>query len=301
MTPADSPPPPPRSLMSDMAWRFRRNRNAMFGLVTLAVLCLLVLVGPLVHGQPIDAVDLTQRAKAPSLAHPMGTDVIGQDLLARVLVGGRVSLAVGVIAALIAVTIGTAVGAAAGFRGGTIDMILMRITDLFFSLPTLPLLLLVIFAFREPLRALIGGQLGTFVMIVAVIGGLRWMPIARLVRAMFLTIKELEYMQACRCIGVPWPRQVIRHMLPNALGPVVVATTLGVAAAILTESTLSFLGLGFPPDVPTWGRLLNEARDRIDVAPHLALFPGMMIFLTVLSINFIGDGLDHALDPRRSR
>jgi peptide/nickel transport system permease protein len=175
----------------------------------------------------------------------------------------------------------------------------MWLTDLFLSLPALPLLLLVIYLFRDALKATFGTEGGVFVMIVVVIGGLRWMPVARLVRAQFLSLREKEFVEAARALGASKVRQVVRHILPNALGPVIVAATIDVAAAIIAESTLSFLGLGFPPDIPTWGRILYDAKDYLDIAPHWALFPGAAIFLTVLSINFIGDGLRDALDPRK--
>jgi peptide/nickel transport system permease protein len=175
----------------------------------------------------------------------------------------------------------------------------MRITDLGLSLPQLPLLLLIVYLFRDSLRKALGPEVGVFVLIVALIGGGRWMPVARLVRAQFLSLREKEFVEAARGLGVPAFRQVARHILPNAVGPVIVAASLDVAAAILLESTLSFLGLGFPPDIPTWGRILFDAKDNLDFAPHWALFPGTAIFLTVLSINFIGDGLRDALDPRK--
>lgn len=273
----------------------------MLGLAVLAVIAVLVLVGPLVYRVPVDDIDIAQKLRPPDLVHLMGTDNVGRDVLSRVLSGGRVTLTVGIISAVVALTVGTAVGACAGYFGGSVDSVAMRGTELFLSLPTLPVLLLVIFVGREPLRRSIGPELGVFTLMVFVIGGLRWMPVARLVRATFMSIKSLEYMEACRSVGVPWHRQILRHMLPNTIGPIVVATTLGVAAAILAESTLSFLGLGFPPDMPTWGRLLLDSKDRLDSAPHLAFFPGVMVFLTVLSINFIGDGLDEAFDPRRAR
>jgi peptide/nickel transport system permease protein len=170
---------------------------------------------------------------------------------------------------------------------------------LFLSLPQLPLLLLIIYLFRDALRVVAGPEFGVFVLIVAVIGGFRWMPVARLVRAQFLSLREKEFVEAARALGASTARQVIHHILPNALGPVIVAGTIEVAAAIIAESTLSFLGLGFPPDIPTWGRLLYDARDHLDIAPHWALFPGAAIFLTVLTINFIGDGLRDTLDPRK--
>jgi peptide/nickel transport system permease protein len=175
----------------------------------------------------------------------------------------------------------------------------MWITDLFLSLPQLPLLLLVIYLFRDKLKTLIGPEGGTFLLIILIIGGLRWMPVARLVRAQFLSLREKEFVEAAKALGASKSRMVIRHILPNALGPVIVAGTIDVAAAILAESTLSFLGLGFPPDTPTWGRVLFDAKDYLDIAPHWALFPGAAIFLAVLAINFIGDGLRDALDPRR--
>jgi peptide/nickel transport system permease protein len=215
------------------------------------------------------------------------------------LYGGRISLAVGFAAMLVAVLLGTLVGSLAGMASGPVDAALMWVTDLFLSLPELPLLLLVIYLFREPLRAVVGPEMGVFILIVGVIGAFRWMPVARLVRAQFFSLREKEFVEAARALGASTPRLVIRHILPNALGPVIVAATIDIAAAIIAESTLSFLGLGFPPDVPTWGRLLFDAKDNLDFAPHWALFPGLAIFLTVLTINFVGDGLRDALDPRR--
>jgi peptide/nickel transport system permease protein len=206
---------------------------------------------------------------------------------------------VGLAAMAVAVVVGTVIGAVAGMSRGWLGAALMWLTDLFLSLPVLPLLLLVIYLFRDSLKAIFGLEGGVFIMIVVVIGGLRWMPVARLVRAQFLSLREKEFVEAARALGATRTRQVVRHILPNALGPVVVAATIDVAAAIILESTLSFLGLGFPPDIPSWGRILYDAKDYLDIAPHWALFPGAAIFLTVLSINFVGDGLRDALDPRR--
>jgi len=191
------------------------------------------------------------------------------------------------------------IGALAGMSRGALGHGLMWLTDLFLSLPQLPLLLLVVYLFRDLLRRVLGPEVGIFVMIVAVIAVLRWMPVARLVRAQFLTLREKEFVEAARGLGAPPLRQVLRHILPNAVGPVIVAGSLDVAAAIIAESSLSFLGLGFPPDIPTWGRILFDAKDNLDFAPHWAIFPGTAIFLTVLSINYIGDGLRDALDPRK--
>jgi peptide/nickel transport system permease protein len=294
----------PHRRTSDSLWaealrRFRRHRLAMFGTLVLAVIVVAVVAGPFVYRVPINEIDFKAKLKGPSWAHPLGTDDLGQDLLARVLYGGRISLAVGVAAMVIAISVGTVVGAVSGYGGGATDQVLMRITDLFLSLPQLPLLLLIVYLFRDMLKKLLGPEAGMFILIVAVIGGLRWMPVARLVRAQFLSIREKEFVEAARGLGVSPFRQVARHILPNALGPVIVAGSLDVATAIIAESSLSFLGLGFPPDIPTWGRILFDAKDNLDFAPHWAVFPGTAIFLTVLSINYIGDGLRDALDPRK--
>ncbi len=282
------------------AWRrFKRHRLAYGSLWLLALLSLAVLLGPLVYKVGINDIDFMARLKGPSLAHPMGTDDLGRDLLARMLYGGRISLAVGLAAMLTGIFIGVLVGAIAGISRGWVDAFLMWLTDLFLSLPQLPLLLLLIFFFRDPLKAVFGPEVGIFLLIVLVIGGLSWMPVARLVRAQFFSLREKEFVEAARALGASTQRQVVRHILPNALGPVIVAATINIAAAIIAESTLSFLGLGFPPDIPTWGRILNDSRDYLDIAVHWAMFPGMAIFIAVLTINFIGDGLRDALDPRR--
>ena len=265
----------------------------------LSILILAVLAGPMFWTIPINEIDFKAKLQGPTWAHPFGTDDLGQDLLARMLYGGRISLAVGLAAMIVAIVVGTIIGAVAGMSRGWVGTALMWLTDLFLSLPQLPLLLLVIYLFRDALKNVFGPEGGIFILIVIVIGGLRWMPVARLVRAQFLSLREKEFVEAARALGASKTRQVVRHILPNALGPVIVAGTIDVALAIIIESTLSFLGLGFPPDIPTWGRILYDARDNLDFAPHWALFPGTAIFLTVLSINFIGDGLRDALDPRK--
>ncbi len=282
------------------AWRrFKRHRLAYWSLWVLCAMVLAVLIGPLFYKVGINDVDFSSRLSTPNAKHPFGTDDLGRDLLARVLYGGRISLAVGLAAMLMAITVGVIIGAVAGMARGWIDSLLMWVTDLFLSLPQLPLLLLLIFLFREPLKKTFGLEAGIFILIVAVIGGFRWMPVARLVRAQFFSLREKEFVEAARALGASTTRQVVRHILPNSLGPVIVAATIDVAAAIIAESTLSFLGLGFPPDIPTWGRILYDGRDYMDLAIHWALFPGVAIFLTVLTINFVGDGLRDALDPRR--
>jgi peptide/nickel transport system permease protein len=288
----------PRSLWADAWYTFTRDKLAMSGLLMLMFLVVASLAGPFFYEHPIGVIDFSQALLGPSPEHPFGTDDLGRDLLGRALWGGRVSIAVGITAVLIAISLGTTVGALAGYFG-RLDNPLMRVTDVFLSLPILPLLLVIIYLFRETVAATFGPDVGIFFMIVMVIGVLNWMPVARLVRASFLSLKQKEFVEAARAVGDGDARIIFRHILPNVLSPVLVAATIGVGGAILTESTLSFLGLGFPPDVPTWGRLLYDAQNFIDIAPHWAIFPGLCIFLVVLSINYIGDGLRDALDPRR--
>ena len=288
----------PRSLWSDAWYTFTRDRLAMTGLVILIFLVLAVLFGPYLWADKGKELDFTNTLAGPSFEHPMGTDDEGRDLLARVLDGGRISIAVGITAVLLAITLGSTVGALAGYFT-KLDNPLMRITDLFLSLPALPLLLVLVYLFRETLKATFGPELGIFLMVVFVIAILGWMPVARLVRAQFLSLKNKEFVEAARCVGAKDGRIIFRHIMPNVLSPVLVAATIGVGGAIITESTLSFLGLGFPSDVPTWGRILFDGANFLDIAPHWVLFPGSCIFIIVLSINFIGDGLRDALDPRR--
>jgi peptide/nickel transport system permease protein len=292
---------PPRNVSPALdAWRrFRRHKLAVASAGVLLAMVLAIVLGPWLWRVPIDEIDFSARLAPPSWEHPFGTDDLGQDLLARMIYGGRISLAVGLAAMSVAVVVGIIVGAIAGISRGWVDAALMWVTDLFLSLPQLPLLLLIIYLFRDALKSLFGVEVGVFILIVVVIGGLRWMPVARLVRAQFLSLREKEFVEAARALGASKWRQVVHHILPNALGPVIVAGTIDVAAAIIAESTLSFLGLGFPPDIPTWGRILFDAKDYLDHAPHWALFPGAAIFLAVLSINFIGDGLRDTLDPRK--
>ena len=295
----DAAPAKTRSGPHEVWHRFSRHRLALVSVGVLALLVLGVLLGPLLWPTAIDDIDFSAMLQGPSAAHPFGTDDLGQDILARMISGGRISLAVGVSAMLVATVVGLTVGSLAGMSRGALGPVLMWVTDLFLALPQLPLLLLLIYLFRDTLKRIFGVEGGVFVMIVLVIGGLGWMPVARLVRAQFLSLREKEFVEAARSQGATGAHLVLRHILPNALGPVIVAGTIEVSSAIIAESTLSFLGLGFPPDIPTWGRILFDAKDHLDVAPHWALFPGAAIFLTVLSINFIGDGLRDALDARR--
>jgi len=286
-----------RSLWGDVWVQFRKHRLAMVGVVLLAILVGGVLGGPLIYGQAQDFIDVTVRSSPPTREHPFGTDTLGRDTLARTLAGGRISIAVGVSAMLIAILVGTVVGGLAGYFG-RLDGPLMRLTDMFLALPLLPLLLVIIMLFRDSLRTAFGPETGIFILMVFVIGILNWMPTARVVRAQVLSVKEQEFVTSAVMIGSGQFRILMRHVFPNALSPIMVAATLGVANAILTESALSFLGLGFPPDFPTWGRLLYDGKDFLQLTPFLVFWPGLFISLTVLSVNFVGDGLRDALDPR---
>lgn len=273
----------------EIAWRrFRRHKLAMAGFLVLVLLYLSAILAPLIAPFEPDAQDEEHTREAPSLRHPMGTDSIGQDQFSRVIYGGRVSLAVGLGVALSAGVIGTTVGAIAGFYGRFLDNFLMRLTDFFLAMPFLAVLMVAS-------KALGGSVLD----IVALLSILFWMPVARIVRGVFLSIKEKEYVEAARASGAGGMRIMWRHMLPNALGPIIVNITLGIALAILTESVLSFLGFGI--DAPTWGNLVAQARDSLVTEPWLITFPGLMILITALSINYLGDGLRDALDPTTQR
>ena len=290
-----------RSLGQDVWRQFRRHKGAVIGLVLITIITLATVIGPPIYGVDPFEIDVANANQGPSWDHPLGTDNIGRDVLARVLIGGRISLSVGFAAMIFGVFVGTAVGVLAGFFKG-LDGPLMRTTDLFLALPILPLLLVVITLFREPLKEALGPNLGIFILVVVVIGITSWMQTARVVRGEVLTIKNEEFVLAARSIGTRRRKIIMRHIVPNVLSPVMVSAALGIAAAILTESALSFLGLGFPADFPTWGRLLFDAKDYLTLAPMRVLWPGIMISLTVLSVNFIGDGIRDALDPKlRSR
>lgn len=286
-----------RSLWGDVWVQFRGHKGAMAGCFIFSAIVFLVVFGPMIH--TVDPTYLDYRAKNSgwSLAHPLGTDNYGRDIFAQVLQGGRTSLAVGVTAMLLALVVGTIVGVLAGFFKW-LDGPLMRLTDLFLALPLLPLLLVVVMLFRDTLRAAFGPETGIFILIVGVIGITSWMQTARIVRGDVLALKEREFVLAARSIGTPSRRIITRHILPNILSPIMVSATLGIATAIITESAVSFLGLGFPPDYPTWGRLVSDNQNFIGLNPQWAIIPAVAISLTVLSVNFIGDGLRDALDPR---
>lgn len=286
-----------RSLWGDVWRQFRKHKGAMLGVFVFVFILMAVSIGPKLHGIDPNTINFRERNLAPNWEHPLGTDNIGHDTLAQMLAGGQVSLAVGFLAMLIALLLGTFVGVLAGFFKA-LDGPLMRLTDLFLALPILPLLLVIIMLFRDTLRSLYGPEMGIFMLIVFVIGITSWMHTARIVRGDVLGIKEREFVIAAHSIGTRQRRIITRHILPNILSPIMVSATLGIANAIITESALSFLGLGFPPDFPTWGRLLYDGANFIQITPARVIWPGLFIALTVLSVNYVGDGLRDALDPR---
>ncbi len=289
------PPSQARAIWS----QFRTHKGALFGLIILTILIVAVLFGPYLWLPEKLSVAQAIKLKnqGPSLRFPLGTDQLGRDMLSRVMLAGRVSLAVGFVAMVIAIVVGTTIGVLAGYFR-RLDGILMRLTDMFLALPLIPLLLVMVMLFRDRIASMIGPELGAFTLIVFAIGITSWMQAARIVRGEVLALKEREYVLAARSIGAPSRRIILRHILPNVVSPVMVAATLGIAEAIITESVLSFLGLGFPPDFPTWGRLLFDGLSYIQLSPERVMWPGLAISLTVLSVNFIGDGLRDALDPR---
>ena len=299
MTEASTTPPKPASQMRDIWNQFRTHKGALFGLITLGILIVAVIIGPYlwIPEKLTVAEAIKLKNQGPSLRFPLGTDQLGRDMLARMLLAGRVSLAVGLVAMVIAIVFGTFIGILAGYFR-RLDGPLMRLTDMFLALPLIPLLLVMVMLFRDRIAGIIGPELGAFTLIVFAIGITSWMPTARIVRGEVLTLKEREYVLAARSIGAKPNRIILRHILPNVISPVMVAATLGVAEAIITESVLSFLGLGFPPDFPTWGRLLFDGLQYMQVYPERVVWPGLAISLTVLSVNYIGDGLRDALDPR---
>lgn len=285
---------PPESLKAKVWRRFRKHRLALAGLFAITALTLACILVPwIARYDPLKTnVDLIRQP--PSLAHIFGTDELGRDLFVRLCHGGRVSILIGVATMLVSIFLGTAIGSLAGFYGKRIDNVLMRFTDFVLSIPQLFLLLL----FAQLLRStnnptLSGGPLP----IIVIIGLLSWPGAARLVRGQFLSIKAKEYIEAARMAGCSNARIMLRHILPNAMSPIVVAATLRVGQAIITESTLSFLGFGVQPPVPTWGNMLKNAQAQMTYAPWTAIFPGLAIVVAVLSLNYIGDGLRDALDP----
>ena len=286
-----------RSQWADVWDQFKTHRGAVIGMAFFVFICLAVLLWPYLWTLDSNFIDIRSKNQGPSFAHPMGTDQLGRDTFSSVLQGGRVSLAVGVVAMALALFLGTLVGVVAGYFR-KLDGPLMRLTDLFLALPILPLLLVIIMLFRDTLRGLFGPETGIFILIVFVIGITSWMHTARIVRGDVLALKEQEFVLAARSIGTPSRRMILRHILPNVMSPIMVSATLGIANAIITESALSFLGLGFPSDFPTWGRLLFDSTNFMTLNPERVIWPGLAISMTVLSVNYMGDGLRDALDPR---
>jgi peptide/nickel transport system permease protein len=274
--------------------RFRKHPGAIAGSIILLALIVLVLAAPLSPYDP-ETSDMGVRLQPPSLQHPMGTDALGRDMLTRVLYGGRISLLVGLLVITISISIGVPVGALAGYYGGQLDSILMRITDTFLTLPTLLVLILLSAILREVDIPLF--ERNSVLTIAFVIGILSWMIFARLVRASFLTLREMDFVAAARALGSSDLRIILRHILPNAIGPIIVEATLEMGYAIIEESGLSFLGFGIQPPTPSWGNLLSNAQENFTKYPWLAIFPGLMIFLAIISVNYIGDGLRDAFDP----
>lgn len=293
----------PRSQWADVWSQFKTHKGALVGLLVFGLLIAFVFIGPMIwtkdptYINPNAAEMIKGRNKPPSLVSPLGTDQLGRDMLARMMKGGQVSIAVGLVAMSISIFLGTLIGVLAGYFK-RLDGPLMRLTDLFLALPLLPLLLVMVLLFRDPLAAAFGPEGGIFLLIVTAIGVTSWMQAARIVRGEVLALKEREFVLAARSIGTPSRRMILRHILPNVVSPIMVSATLGIASAIITESALSFLGLGFPPDFPTWGRLLFDGAEYIQQYPERVIWPGVAISLTVLSVNYIGDGLRDALDPR---
>ena len=286
-----------RSLYRDVWDQFKRHKGALFGGVVFFIIIISVIIGPFLWPFEANAIDIRSRNQGPSFIHPFGTDQLGRDTFARMLAGGRTSIAVGLCAMVLTIFLGTFIGITAGFYK-RLDGPLMRLTDLFLSLPLLPLLLVMMLLFREPLSSAYGPERGMFILIVFAIGITSWMPTARIVRADVLALKEREFVLAAIASGSSNSLVVRRHILPNVLSAILVSATLAIANGIITESALSFLGLGFPPDFPTWGRLLNDAVDYLQQYPERVFWPGLLISLTVLSVSYLGDGLRDALDPR---
>ena len=299
----------PRSQWWDVWDQFKTHKGAVMGLGFLIFITLFCMLGPVVWDVDPGKLNIRNKNLRPIInalwdadakvawANPMGTDNLGRDIMANIMQGGRISLAVGWTAMVLALLIGTTIGVLAGYFR-RFDGLLMRFTDLVLALPLLPLLLVMMLLFRDPLRAAFGPEQGIFILIVTGIGITSWMQTARIVRGDVMALKEREFVLAARSIGTPARRMITRHLLPNILSPIMVSATLGLATAIITESALSFLGLGFPSDFPTWGKILFDSVDRMTSFPERVICPGLAISLTVLSVNYIGDGLRDALDPR---
>ncbi|MDP2663759.1 MAG: ABC transporter permease [Dehalococcoidia bacterium] len=281
---------PPTSLWRDAVRRLSRNRMAIGGAVIVLILVVTAVLAPLLA--PYDPIkqDYSVILSGPSPAHFMGTDGLGRDVLSRLIFGARTSMTVGVFTQLVILTIGLSIGATAGLAGGRTDNLLMRFTDIMYAFPDLLLIIL--------LRSIFGGSL---VMVFVAIGLAGWVTVARLVRGQVLSLRERDYVEAARCMGASQFRILRQHLLPNALGPVIVALTFGVPSAIFAEAALSYIGVGISPPTPSWGTMIQEGFQAIFAFPYLVLYPGLAIALTMMSFTFLGDGLRDALDPRMRR
>ncbi|MDG1471613.1 ABC transporter permease subunit [Pseudosulfitobacter sp. SM2401] len=299
----------PRSQWQDVWSQFKKHKGAVFGGGFLLFITLFVIFGPWIWDVDPKKLDIRNKDVRPIWTalwngdaktlwyRPFGTDNLGRDLLANIIAGGRASMSVGWAAMILSLIIGTGVGVLSGYFR-RMDFWLMRFTDLVLSLPILPLLLVAVVLFRQPLRSNFGPEMGMFILIVGVISVTSWMQTARIVRGEILALKEREFILAARSIGTSNAKIITRHLLPNVISPIMVSATLGLATAIITESALSFLGFGFPSDFPTWGKLLADAVPRMTEYPERVMLPGIAISLTVLGVNYLGDGLRDALDPR---
>jgi peptide/nickel transport system permease protein len=296
---AERPPLTP----TQVAWRrFRRHKMAMFGIFLLVAIFIYVIAGSFFFTEAeANYTDLSIKLNPPTLAHPFGTDMVGRDLLARTIYGGQISIIIGLLAVVVSIIFGVLVGALAGYYGGATDSVLMRFTEAMFNIPSLFLLILLakMLSGRVPNFTFLGRTFsGSVVVIIVVIGITSWMYLARIVRANVLSLKEQEFVTAARCTGASNLSIIFSHILPNTTAPIIVSATLLVASAILAEAYVSFLGVGVQPPTPTWGNMLDQAYHHLEREPWMWFFPGMLILLAVLGINFVGDGLRDALDPR---
>jgi peptide/nickel transport system permease protein len=282
---------------SRIVWnRLKKNKLAMAGLYILIFMVLFSLLGPLLSPYKINDIDVTMAKLPPSAKHWLGTDLLGRDILFRLMLAGRISLAVGIVSVCIQVIIGSLVGAIAGFYGGWVDSILMRVVDIFMSLPFLPILI-ILGAVLSDMK--VPSQYRIFV-VMFMIGFMTWPSLARLVRGQILSLREQEFMQAAQALGLRDTRKIFKHLLPNTIPSIIVSATLGIGGAILTESALSYLGLGVTPPTPSWGNMIQAVNNLVDLnrRPWLWVPPGIAIFVTVMAINLLGDGLRDALDPK---
>ncbi len=287
---ADTPVEQGTSLWRDAWHRLAKNKLAVAGAILLLLLTLASFLGPLFLEQSYETQNLQLGATSPSAEHWLGTDPLGRDLLVRLLYGGRVSISVGLCATAVALTIGVFYGTIAGFLGGKTDAVMMRIVDIIFALPfTVFVILLMVFFGRK------------FVLLFAAIGAVQWLTMARIVRGQVRSLRQMEFIEAAEALGLPKLQIILRHMIPNALGPIIVYATLTVPSVMLLEAFLSFLGLGVQPPMSSWGVLIKEGAENMEEASWLLIYPGLALALTLFSLNFLGDGLRDALDPRASK